>query len=130
MWVTTTTEGGTRPQVQFLGEGTNLHKLWDSDLIRHVGGNDHAWLERIEKRINPETVKTWSRGTVEDWANESLQAAKVAYHDPKDTREDNKPMPTGTTLEKDYLTRAEPILEVQMARASVRLAAELNTIFR
>jgi hypothetical protein len=37
--------------------------------------------------------------------------------------------PRGYTLGESYLVRAEPILKKQMARASVRLANELNAIF-
>ena len=54
--------GGNDTQIQFFGEGTNLHKLWDSDLIRQIGGDDRAWLARVERDITPETVKQWSRG--------------------------------------------------------------------
>ena len=38
--------GGNDTQVQFFGQGTNLHRLWDSDLIHKVGGNDQAWVNR------------------------------------------------------------------------------------
>ncbi len=119
--------GGNDTQVQFLGEATNLHKLWDSDLIRHVGGNDRAWVARIERAATPEAAKTWSRGTVEDWADESLQAAKFAYADPGTGP---RPIATGATLSPGYAHRVGPTLVDQMAHASVRLADELNAIFR
>jgi hypothetical protein len=119
--------GGNDTQVQFLGEGTNLHKLWDSDLIRRVGGNDQAWMARLEREITPETVKEWSKGSVDDWAEESFQAAKVAYRSLDDAP---KLIPRGYKLDDAYLKRAEPILKQQMARAAVRLANELNAIFK
>jgi hypothetical protein len=119
--------GGNLTQVQFFNEGTNLHRLWDSDLIHKIGGNDRAWTDRIDKEITAETAKEWSKGTVDDWADESLQIAKLAYlQGPTDT----KPMASGATLGEPYLKRAEPLLKEQMARASVRLANELNAIFK
>jgi nuclease S1 len=119
--------GGNDTQVQFFGVGTNLHRLWDSDLIHRVGGNDRAWTDRIERLITPETIKEWSKGSVEDWAEESLQAAKLAYRALDDSP---KVIPKGVALGVPYLRRAEPILLEQMARASVRLANELNEAFK
>jgi len=119
--------GGNLTQVQFFGQGTNLHRLWDSDLIHHVGGNDAAWVNRVERAITPESARVWARGTVDDWADESLHAAKLAY---KATEGAPKAVPSGVTLGADYVQRAEPILREQMARASVRLADELNALFR
>ena len=118
--------GGNLTQVQFYDEGTNLHRLWDSDLIHAVGGNDHIWVERVEQRITPETAKAWSAGTVEDWAGETLRAAKLAYQEREGA---TGPMPSGTILGSAYLKRADPILREQMAKAGVRLAHDLNTIF-
>jgi nuclease S1 len=119
--------GGNLTQVQFFNEGTNLHRLWDSDLIHKIGGNDRAWTDRIDREITPETIKEWSKGTVDDWADESLQVAKLAY---RQSSTDKQPFASGVTLGEPYLKRAEPLLKEQMARASVRLATELNAIFR
>jgi hypothetical protein len=119
--------GGNLTQVQFFNEGTNLHRLWDSDLIHKIGGNDSAWVGRINREITPATVKAWSRGTVDDWADESLQVAKQAY---RQAATDPRPFGSGTTLGESYLKRVEPLLIEQMARASVRLADELNAVFK
>jgi hypothetical protein len=119
--------GGNLTQVQFFNEGTNLHRLWDSDLIHKLGGNDRAWTNRIEKQITPETIKEWSRGTVDDWADESLQIAKLAY---RQAPADKQPFASGVILGEPYLKRAEPLLKEQMARAAVRVANELNAIFK
>ena len=119
--------GGNDTQIQFLGEGTNLHKLWDSDLIRQIGGDDRAWLTRVERDITPKTILEWSKGSVDDWANETLQVAKLAYRPLDDAP---KVIPRGFKLDDSYARRAEPILKEQMARAAVRLANELNEIFK
>ena len=119
--------GGNLTQVQFMGQGTNLHRLWDSDLIHHLGGNDRAWSERVERAITPEAARLWSKGNVDTWADESLQAAKLAY---RATEGAPKAAPSGVVLGQDYARRADSILIERMARASVRLADELNAIFR
>jgi S1/P1 Nuclease len=119
--------GGNDTQIRFFDEGTNLHKLWDSDLIHRIGGDDRAWVSRLEREIVAETIKEWSTGSVDDWADESLQVAKLAYRPLEDAP---KIIPRGYRLGEPYLERAEPILKKQMARASVRLANELNAIFK
>jgi hypothetical protein len=119
--------GGNDTQIQFFDEGTNLHKLWDSDLIHRIGGDDRAWVSRVERDITPETIEEWSRGSVDDWADESLQVAKIAYRPLDDAP---RIIPRGFKLGETYLVRAEPILTEQMAKASVRLANELNAIFK
>ena len=53
--------------------------------------------------------------------------AKLAYSPLDDAP---KIIPRGYRLGESYLVRAEPILKKQMARASVRLANELNAIFK
>ena len=119
--------GGNLTQVRFFGdEGTNLHRVWDSGLIRRIGGNDREWVNRVEPFITRDHVQSWSRGSVEDWADETLKAARLAYYYPEGAK---RPISTGTTLGRDYVEFAEPILKEQMARAGVRLANELNAIF-
>ncbi len=119
--------GGNDTQVRFRGRGTNLHRLWDSDLIDHVDFDDRQWMERIQKSLTPEHVAEWSKGNVEDWANESLAAAKTAYKFPPGTEKDVR---VGLTLTEDYARLARPIVEDRLARAGVRLANELNALFR
>jgi hypothetical protein len=119
--------GGNLTQIQFLGAGTNLHRMWDTDLIDAVSRNESAWVERIVPLLTPENVAAWSRSNAEDWATESLLEARKAYYFPDGTR---RPIASGTRLESDYVTFARPILELRLAQAGVRLANELNALFR
>ena len=119
-------KGGNLTQVQFLGRGTNLHRLWDSDLINAVSRDERAWVRDIEPLLTPKNIEEWSRGDVVDWTNESLDAAKTAYrHLPSEA-----PLPTGARLGKDYEEFAAPIIRLRLAQAGVRLANELNALFR
>ena len=115
--------GGNQTQVRFDGRGTNLHQLWDSGLMRHIGGNDQAWVGRVDRAIIPDAARRWSREPLEAWADESLRAAKVAY---QDLAGNPRTVESGYTLGDGYVRQVEPILVEQLARASVRLADELN----
>lgn len=119
--------GGNLTQLQYLQQGTNLHRLWDSGMIDHASVSDRVWVERISPELTDKNIEAWSKGTVEDWATESLVAAQQAYRYPKGSPE---PMPSGTTIGKDYEELAIPVIRERLAQAGVRLANELNAIFR
>ena len=76
--------GGNDTQVRFFDQGTNMHRLWDGDLFA-VGAdaNEDRWLgPRDRDGFARGALKTAMAGTVEDWATESLLAAREAYKDP------------------------------------------------
>jgi hypothetical protein len=118
--------GGNLTQVQFYDEGDNLHRLWDSTILNVISRDEHAWLRRIEPLLTPENVAAWSRGTVESWADESLQEAKKAYYFPSGAP---RPLESGTRLGPEYVEMAAPIIRLRLAQAGVRVAHELNMIF-
>lgn len=118
--------GGNNTQVQFFGEGTNLHRLWDSGLIEHTRDNDRAWAERVRRRIPAEQVKRWIDAPVEDWATESLEIARTAYEGVRPGAR----LEAGSRLGTAYFETHLPTVERRLAQASVRLAHELNEMFR
>jgi hypothetical protein len=74
--------GGNDTQVQFFGRGSNLHSVWDSHLIDQAGRGEDGWLADLVEMDTPVNHADAQAGTVEDWATESLFAARVAYRDP------------------------------------------------
>ncbi len=76
--------------------------------------------------MTPENIAEWSKGTPEDWATESLQAAKAAYCLPGI----KTVMRSGTNLDDDYCRMALPMIQRQLAKAGIRVAWTLNGIFR
>ncbi len=118
--------GGNQTQVRFFNRGSNLHRLWDSQLIENKSHNEQDWLRDINSLATSQNVSQWSKGTPEDWAAESLQIAKKAYCLPGT----NTVMPSGTKLDDNYCRMALPIIQTQLAKAAIRVAATLNEIFR
>jgi len=117
--------GGNDLQVQFFDRGSNLHSVWDSGLIEHVNRSESDWVESLSKTITPELAAAWSKGTPPDWANESLEIARLAYLDPPE----NTPLKKGAKLGQPYQDANLPRAEVRVAQAGVRLAWILNTTF-
>jgi len=80
----------------------------------------------LEALVTPEKVAAWSRGTVEDWATESLADARLAYHIPGGV----DLIRPGTTLGEEYCRFAPPIIQRRLAQARVRLAWMFNQMFK
>jgi len=118
--------GGNLTQVQYRGEGTNLHRVWDSQMLDDASRDERAWVEKIAPLITPENVAAWSKGDAETWADESLQQAKKAYRYPAGSA---RPMESGTVLGRDYAESALPVIRLRLAQAGVRVANELNAAF-
>jgi hypothetical protein len=114
--------GGNTLQVDFYGQGTNFHRLWDSELIYRSHRNEVQFANHLKTKLRPEMEKKWSAGTVEDWATESLQAAKKAYINP-DT---GAKIQAGERLGVRYLEANADRVDECVLKASVRLAYLLN----
>ena len=93
-------------QVQFFDKGTNLHRLWDSDMIERYNTSEDAWLAELATLATPENQKAWTTGTVEDWATESLLAARAAYLVPTT----DKRLKPGEKLGAEYMEANLPIV--------------------
>jgi nuclease S1 len=119
-------QGGNQLQVRFYGIGTNLHRVWDSEVIERHTKNERVWLWDFDFIANPRMVLEWSKGTPEDWASETLQVAKEAYCLPNT----GALMKSGSRLGNDYGTFALPAVQKQLAKSGIRIAFVLNEIFR
>ena len=114
--------GGNGTQVRFFKRGSNLHAVWDTHLLTHNGSNEKAWFEQLGELDTEKNRAAWGKGTVEDWANESLAAAKVAYLIP----EIQERIRSGDVLGEDYLEANLPTAKERLAKAGIRLATVLN----
>jgi nuclease S1 len=117
-------KGGALLQVKFYGVGSNLHLVWDSQIIEHYSSDERVWLWELTGLAHPKAAAEWSKGTPEDWAAESLQIAKTAYCLPGA----KTVMRSGARIGDDYLRMAIPIIQKQLAKAGVRAAWILNEI--
>jgi len=102
-------QGGNRVQVTFFGKTTNLHSVWDSEMIERTPLSDDVYVKKLMSALPSEGY--W----IEDWANESHALAKYAYQIPRDR-----------ALSNSYYQANLPLVDRQLARASVRLVQILN----
>jgi hypothetical protein len=117
--------GGNDTQVRWYDRGSNMHRVWDSDIIERAGTTEEFWLDDLAALITPENRTAWMGGCVEDWATESLLAARAAYRVPgKDVR-----IKPGQKPAHEYQDANLPVARRRLAQAGLRLAWVLNDAF-
>ena len=116
------TSGNTR-YVVFERHPDNLHWIWDTGLLEHINRDPQALAEELERRITAQDLADWEKGTILDWANEGHQIAQaVAYGN----LGNENPAP----ITAEHERQAEPVIELQLEKAGVRLAHLLNEALR
>jgi hypothetical protein len=106
------------------GHATNLHDYWDEGVVEALGGDARSIAARLERDITPAKVTAWSAGAPRDWAMDSYDVARsVAYQIP--SLPDCEAHAT-ITLSRTYEARAQSATAVQLEKAGIRIAAELN----
>ncbi|XP_024983985.1 endonuclease 4-like [Cynara cardunculus var. scolymus] len=130
----TSDEGGNTITVRWYKRKTNLHHVWDTDIIESAMKTFYdkdidVMILAIEKNITDtwsNDISSWANCTSgqevcpDPWASESIKCScNYAYRNAT----------PGSTLGDDYFLSRLPIVEMRLAQAGVRLAATLNRIF-
>lgn len=111
--------GGNRVPVVYFGKATNLHAVWDTNLIESAHRWSYTeWREQIDRLPDDEEMRLQA-GTPRDWLLETQAICSEVYDR----------TPEGTKISYDYVNWAAPILEMQLLRGGVRLARLLNEIY-
>ena len=110
--------GGNEVRVQFLGHRTNLHAVWDIGILAPaVNGDERSYALNLDRKITANDTTAWQTATPEQWANESHSiAVKLIYGR----------LAHSGTLSDDYGRVVLPVIEQQLEKAGIRLAAILN----
>ncbi len=116
-------KGGNRFVVYLDHRRTNLHSVWDQDVVTALGREPLPVAAAIEAQYSAAQKTAMMRGTPADWANESFE---IAAHDIYAHLRFRGPV----RLPPDYPERQSAIVRLQLERAGLRLAMLLNEIFR
>ena len=110
--------GGNKIVVYWFDKKTNLHTLWDSMLIesQQYSYTEYAKLLDI---ANEEKVNAWQSSSLEDWFYESHVVSDSIYD----------ATPAESKLSYKYNYQFQKILEEQLLKGGIRLAALLNQAF-
>jgi nuclease S1 len=117
--------GGNDTQVRWFDEGSNMHRVWDSGIMEKSGSTEDYWAAALAQLDTAPNRAAWMKGTVEEWATESLLAARAAYVIP----ETDERIKSGQKLSGEYLARHGPVVRRRLCQAGLRLAWVLNEAF-
>lgn len=112
--------GGNTITVRFDGGETNLHRLWDSGLLRS-GGLRSVDYRRTLAPLVELGAAAWEQGSLEDWAEESRRLRPWLYD--FDTR---RRVPL---ISKRYAETGRQLTALRLAQAGVRTAWLLNELW-
>lgn len=107
--------GGNEIVVLWFGEPTDLHALWDSDMIESQKLS-FTELVRFIDHPTPEQVAEWQAAGYRDWIVESF-ALRDQVYDLGDRR-----------LGYEYMFHNMPIVERRLLQAGIRLAGLFNSV--
>ena len=109
-------QGGTKVKVKWFRNESNLHKVWDSEMIDE-SRLSYTELAQALGKPDKNTIAAWQKTSIRDWANESMTFRKQIYA-----------IGDGT-LGYKYSYRNFGTVNERMLKAGVRLAGLLNDIY-
>ncbi len=112
--------GGNRLPMVFFYRSTNLHTIWDTQLIEQIQAWSYTeWQREIDRKSERQQQKI-TDGTPTTWFAETHAIAEMIYRDAR----------TETDISYDYVDKYQSILESQLLNAGLRLAHILNEIYK
>ena len=127
--------GANEVKVTWFGKPTNLHAVWDSQLVDEEQLSFSELADKLERHMSNRDIMTWWDINPRDWVSESAEIRDSLYPTAADKpkpdkakklKKGEKPLPD---LSYDYVYKFTPLMEQRLSRGGVRLAAYLNAIF-
>ncbi|MBS1532761.1 MAG: S1/P1 nuclease [Bacteroidetes bacterium] len=113
-------KGGNMIQLNYEGQGTNLHALWDTKLLEHGGSNYQQLAEKYDHPSEAE-IKEWQAKPPIIWAWESYQISSKLYEEIDGMK--------SRSIDNNYYESHIGIVERRITQAGIRLAGVLNALF-
>jgi len=110
--------GGNNIKVEWFGEPTNIHTIWDSKLIDFQKLSFTEYANYLTLNEDRSQISKWQKSEVLDYVYESQRLRKQCY----EFSEKN--------LKWRYFYKNKTLLETRLLQGGVRLSGELNRIFR
>lgn len=109
-------QGGNKVRVKWFRSETNLHHVWDSDMIEDTKLSYKELAEFIDEP-DATTMLKWQKQNVLDWVHESMSYRKQVYA-----------IGDGN-LGYKYIYKNMDTVKLRLIQAGIRLASVLNEIY-
>ena len=111
-------KGGNAVKLKWFGKSTNLHRIWDSDLIQSRGYSYSEYAEYLENRFAPETKEI-----------QKMTKPEIVIHNYHLCNEIYAYQEAGDDNTYHYIYHFAPEMEWQLYAAGIRLAQLLNELY-
>ncbi len=129
--------GGNTVVVTFGGKRTNLHSIWDAQIVQRLVREKSLTGDVMARSISTPQQKAWVQGdsaagtSINRWATESnLLARNVAYGKLPGGFACGSALTKTLAIQDDYYNSAAVVVEEQLEKAGYRLAGILNAAFQ
>jgi hypothetical protein len=110
-------QGGNDTKVEWFDEASNLHRVWDSNIIDDTKLSYTEFSDAINHPTDNQ-IEEWQDSGVLDWAYEAMELRDQVYDLPDDHQ-----------LSYRYQYENRELLDQQLLKGGVRLAGVLNEIY-
>ncbi len=116
--------GGNWVDVMFKDKATNLHTLWDEDLIEDEKLSYTEKSRWLDRRITSSQKAIWSDTNPQTWIRESIVMRTKIYEELGPYDRDTLP-----NLSYDYVYKHRADIDLRLQQSGIRIAAYLNNVF-
>jgi hypothetical protein len=109
-------KGGNDVKVSWFRNDSNIHRVWDSDMIDDTKLSYTELAESLDVPSEAQILQ-WQKTTVRDWANESMTYRKAVYDIGKGK------------LGYEYAYKNFHIVRLRLLQSGIRIAGLLNEIY-
>ena len=111
-------KGGNDIQVRWFNQGTNIHRVWDSQMIDDFQMSYTELADNAEV-LSRQEIKAIEAGDLLAWMYESKELSKEAYAS----------VEIGDKLGYEYAYKWFPVVRKQLQKGGIRLAKVLNDLY-
>ena len=111
-------KGGNDIQVRWYNKGSNIHRVWDSQMIDSYQMS-YTELAANSRKLSRAQIKEIEKGEIIDWVYESREMANELYDS----------VEIGEKLGYKYMYNYMPEVLQQLQKGGIRLAKILNDIY-
>ena len=113
-----TDRGGNDVRLEWFGERSNLHRVWDSEMINSKQLSFTELADFIDDGLDETVVEEWQSTHWYDWAMESQSLLDQVYDLPENGR-----------LSYEYMFKNFDAVQLRLLQAGVRMAGVINDIY-
>ncbi|WP_194775073.1 S1/P1 nuclease [Pararhodonellum marinum] len=111
-------KGGNDIRVNYFGQETNLHSVWDTRIIESQNLSFTELAKHLNTKVTPAKVNELQSADPSKWLDEAMACRPMVYDIPEDNR-----------ISYSYNYQYYPIIEERLLAAGIRLAGILNEIY-